>query len=175
MNFKPMTLPGAYLVELEPIADERGFFARSYCQKEFDERGLNSKLVQCNVSFNKKRGTLRGLHFQAAPHAEVKVVRCTRGAIWDVIVDLRPESPAFKKWEAVELTPNNLKMVYIPEGFAHGFQTLTENSEVNYQMSEYFRAESARGVRFDDDAFKIKWPDEAQRTISQKDLTYSPF
>lgn len=174
MIFKPLALAGACLVELEAIADDRGFFARSWCLKTFEESGLNSNLVQCNVSFNKKRGTLRGLHYQATPHAEVKLVRCTRGKIWDVIVDLRTASPTFKRWEAVELTPENLKMLYIPEGFAHGFQTLVDDTEVSYQMSEYYHPECSRGVRYDDPAFAIDWP-PMEQIISKRDLNYEPF
>ena len=158
MKFQPTPLAGAYLIELELLEDERGFFARSFCQNEFRAHGLDTALAQCNVSFNRKRGTLRGLHYQAEPHAEAKVVRCTRGAIWDVIVDLRKGSATARRWHAVELTADNRRALYIPAGFAHGFQTLAEDSEVLYQMSEFYHPESARGVRWDDPTLAIPWP-----------------
>ena len=136
--------------------------------------GLNPNIVQCNISFNNKKGTLRGMHYQVEPHAEAKLVRCTRGSIYDVIIDLRPESPGFTKWFFVELSAENRKMLYIPEGFAHGFQTLTDNTETFYQMSGFYFPESARGVRWDDPCFNIKWPED-NRIISQKDLEYPDF
>ena len=139
MMFQETKLPGVFEIDLELKCDERGFFARSWCQQEFEKQGLNSGLAQCSVSFNVKKGTLRGMHFQAAPSPETKVVRCTMGAIYDVVVDLRPESPAFKQWIGVELTPQNRHMVYVPEGCAHGFMTLQDESEVFYQMSEFYR------------------------------------
>ena len=172
MKFTETKLKGAYAVELEPIADERGFFARAWCQNEFAKHGLDSRLVQANISFNKSIHTLRGMHYQSEPHAEAKLVRCTRGALYDVIVDLRPASATFKQWVAVELSAENRTMLYIPEGFAHGFQTLAENTEVFYQMSEFFHPECARGVRWDDPAFKIVWPD-GNRVISEKDRSYA--
>src|SRR5438105_1043773 len=138
MEFIPTKLQGALIVELTRIADERGFFARTWCQKEFAERGLNPNLAQCSTSFNKLNGTLRGMHYQVAPHAEAKLVRCTMGAIYDVTIDLRPDSTTFMQWHAVELTAENRQMLYIPEGFAHGFQTLEDNTEVLYQMSEFY-------------------------------------
>ncbi len=171
MFFTETKLQGAFIIEPEPIEDERGFFARCWCKKEFEEHDLNPHLVQCNISFNKKKGTLRGMHYQVAPHEEAKLVRCTMGAIYDVIIDLRPESPTFKQWVAVELTALNRRMLYVPEGFAHGFQTLEDNTEVLYQMSEFYHSECARGVRWDDPAFGIKWPD-GNRIISVKDLQY---
>lgn len=174
MKFTETELKGAYIVELEPIQDERGFFCRSWCQKEFSERGLTSNLVQCNISFNLKKGTLRGMHYQAKPHEEAKLVRCTMGAIYDVIIDIRPESLTFKQWVAVELTPENRKMLYIPEGFAHGFQTLEDNTEVFYQMSEFYHPESARGLRWNDPAFGIKWEIE-NLTTSSKDKSYKDY
>lgn len=173
MIFTETKLKGAYVIELERIEDERGFFARSWCQKEFEEHGLNSRLVQCNISFNKKKGTLRGMHYQAGPYEEAKLVRCTRGAIYDVIIDLRPDSDTFKQWIAEELSAKNQKMLYIPEGFAHGFQTLENDSEVFYQMSEFYHPECARGVRWDDPTFRIIWPPDNKRIISTRDLDYS--
>jgi len=158
LKFQPTPLAGAYLIELELLEDERGFFARSFCQNEFRAHGLDTVVAQCNVSFNRKRSTLRGLHYQAEPHAETKVVRCTRGAIWDVIVDLRKGSATARRWHAVELTADNRRALYIPAGFAHGFQTLAENSEVLYQMSEFYHPESARGVRWNDPTLAIPWP-----------------
>jgi len=158
LKFAPTPLAGAYVVELERLQDERGFFARSFCQEEFRRHGLKPAIAQCNVSWNRRRGTLRGLHFQAAPHEEAKVVRCTRGAIWDVIVDLRKGSATARRWHAVELTADNRRALYIPAGFAHGFQTLAEDSEVLYQMSEFYHPESARGVRWDDPTLAIPWP-----------------
>ena len=156
--FTPTPLAKAYVLELERLEDDRGFFARSFCEKEFSEHGLNPRVVQCNVSYNLRRGTLRGLHYQAAPHEEAKLVRCTQGAIWDVIVDLRPGSTTYKRWHAEELSAHNRRALYVPEGFAHGFQTLTDDSELLYLMSEFFYADCARGLRWDDPAFGIPWP-----------------
>jgi len=170
--FKETKLKGAYIIEIEPIQDVRGFFARSFCQEEFMEHGLNKSIVQCNMSFNKKRGTLRGMHYQVAPHEEAKLVRCTKGSVYDVIIDLRPASPTYCQWVSVELSAENHRMLYIPEGFAHGFQTLEDNTEVFYQMSEFYHPESARGVRWDDPAFGIEWP-VAVNMISLKDISYS--
>lgn len=175
MKFTETKLKGAYIIEPKLITDERGFFARSWCQKEFTERGLNPNLVQCNISFNLKKGTLRGMHYQAKPHEEAKLVRCTMGAIYDVIIDIRSESPTFKQWVAVELTAENRKMLYIPEGMAHGFQTLLDNTEVFYQMSEFYHPELAGGVRWDDPVFQILWPEFNTRVISEKDLSYPGF
>jgi dTDP-4-dehydrorhamnose 3,5-epimerase len=175
VRFIETKLKGAYIIEVEPIEDERGFFARSWCQKEFIEHGLNSNLVQCNISFNRKQGTLRGMHYQAKPHEEAKLVRCTMGAIYDVIVDIYPDSPTFKQWVAVELTAENRKMLYIPGGMAHGFQTLVDNTEVFYQMSEFYYPQSAKGVRWDDPIFKIDWPENDQLVISDKDRSYPDF
>jgi dTDP-4-dehydrorhamnose 3,5-epimerase len=168
------SIPGVFIIELECHRDERGFFARTWCPREFEAHGLNPRLAQCSVSFNAKKGTLRGLHYQAAPHEEAKLVRCTRGAIFDVAVDLRPSSPAFHKWVAVELTADNRRMFYIPEGCAHGFQTLEENSEVFYQISQFHHPGSAHGVRWNDPAFKIDWPCEVV-TISRRDRSYADF
>ena len=158
MKFLPTALPGVLLVDIEAIEDERGFFARSFCREEFAAHGLTPDLVQCSVSWNRRKGTLRGMHFQAPPHEETKLVRCTSGAIFDVVVDLRADSAARHQWVGVELSAANRRAVYIPPGCAHGFQTLSDDSEVFYQMSEYYHAESARGVRFDDPAFGIAWP-----------------
>jgi len=171
MKFLETNLKGAYVIEIEPIVDHRGFFARSWCEQEFRDRGLNANLVQCNISFNLQKGTLRGMHYQSHPHEEAKLVRCTQGAIYDVIIDLRPVSPTFKQWFAVELSAANRQMIYIPEGFAHGFQTLEDNTEVFYQMAEFFHLESAQGIRWDDPAFRIKWIN-GSKVISQKDLSY---
>jgi len=174
VKFSPTALVGAYVIDIEPVADERGFFVRSWCREEFARRGLNPDLAQCSISFNKKRGTLRGMHYQAKPHEETKVVRCTRGAIYDVIVDLRPESSTFRKWIAVELSADNRRMLYIPAGLAHGFQSLTDDTEVFYQISAPYHPESARGARWNDPAFGIEWP-VAERVISDKDRQYPDF
>ena len=171
MIFGQTELPGAYIVELEKLEDERGYFARSWCQREFEAHGLDARLVQCNVSMNRKAGTLRGMHFQMPPFAEAKLVRCTRGALFDVIIDLRPDSPTFLKWFGIELTSDNGKMMYIPKGFAHGFLTLEDDTEVFYQMSEFYAPECARGVRWNDPLFGIKWP-RNKTVISARDATY---
>ncbi len=175
MIFNPTKLKGAYLIELEKREDERGFFARSWCQREFEAHGLNPRLVQCNISFNKKKGTLRGMHYQAPPYQEAKLIRCTAGAIYDVIIDLRQNSETYKEWIAVELTAENRKMLYVPEGFAHGFQTLMDNTEVFYQMSEFYIPPYSRGIRWNDPQFKIIWPEAEERVISLKDQTYPDF
>jgi len=172
MIFTETTLAGAYIIDLEKIEDERGFFARSWCEREFDAHGFDSRLVQCNVSFSKKRGTLRGLHYQAAPHEETKLVRCTKGSLFDVIVDLRKDSPTFLKWVGVKLTAANRRMLYIPKRFAHGFQTLENQTEIFYQMSEFFYQDAARGIRWDDPSIAVAWP-RAERTISKRDQAYT--
>ena len=174
MIFKETKLKGAYVIEINPIEDERGFFARSFCAKEFKEHGLNQNIAQCNISYNEKKGTLRGVHYQAAPHEEAKLVRCTMGAIYDVIIDLRPDSSTFKKWIGVELTKENRRMLYVPEGFAHGFQTLEDHTEVLYQMSEFHHPEWARGVRWNDPTFGIFWPVNVE-IISIGDQQYLDF
>ncbi|MBS0603530.1 MAG: dTDP-4-dehydrorhamnose 3,5-epimerase [Verrucomicrobia bacterium] len=171
MKFQPLSLTGAYLIEPEPIADERGCFARIFCRQQFQDKGLNPNLEQCSISFNHRKGTLRGMHFQKAPHAESKLVRCTKGVIYDVIIDLRVDSPTYKKWEAILLSAENRSMLYVPEGFAHGFQTLVDNTEVFYQISSPFVPECASGVRWNDPAFKIAWPEEVT-VISAKDQRY---
>jgi len=169
--FTETGLKGAYLIEPQTLDDERGCFARLWDKEVFEKHDLDSKLVQCNISFNIKKGTLRGMHFQAAPYEEKRLVRCTRGKIFDVIIDLRPESYSYKKWEGVELSDENYKMLYIPDGFAHGFQTLEDNTEVFYQISEFYRPEYSRGVRWDDKAFQIKWPLKPS-VISEKDQKF---
>ena len=168
MIFTETTLKGAYVIEAERKEDERGFFARTCCQEEFRARGLSPRVAQCSVSFNENKGTLRGMHYQVAPHQETKLVSCVRGAIYDVIIDLRPDSPTYCHWFAVDLSAENYKMLYIPEGFAHGFQTLEDTSEVFYQMSESYYPQAARGVRWDDPAFGIEWALEC-KVISAKD------
>ena len=154
MIFVETALRGAFLIEPERQKDERGFFARTWCQREFEAHGLNTQWVQCNLSFNRPKGVLRGMHYQAAPYAETKLIRCTMGAIYDVIIDLRPESSTFRQWMALDLTAEDRRMLLVPEGFAHGFQTLVEETEVFYQMSQFYAPEHARGVRWDDPAFK---------------------
>jgi dTDP-4-dehydrorhamnose 3,5-epimerase len=174
MIFTETKLKSSFLIEPEPRADERGFFARTWCQREFEAHGLQTQWVQCNISFNKKKGTLRGMHYQVAPYAEAKLVHCTRGAIYDVIIDLRCDSLTFKQWLGVKLTADNRQMLFIPEGFAHGFQTLEDDTEVFYQMSEFYAPEYAKGVRWDDSAFGISWP-SAERIISARDRSYPDF
>ena len=175
MIFTEIRLEGAYLVKPEKREDERGFFARGWCIKEAEAQGLAGAMVQSNISYNKKKGTLRGMHFQVNPHQEVKIVRCVRGAIFDVIVDLRPTSPTFCQWYGVELTQDNGYMLYVPENFAHGYQTLTDGAEVHYLVSEYYTPQAEQGVRFDDPAFAIKWPDVEHRIISLKDRQWADF
>ncbi len=174
MIFTGIRLGGSFVIDLERHEDERGFFARSWCHEEFEKRGLTARIVQCGVSFNRKRGTIRGMHYQVSPYAEAKLIRCTRGAIYDVVIDLRQGSPTFLQWEAVTLTEDNHRMVYVPEEFAHGFQTLQDNTEVIYQMSEPYRPEYARGVRWDDRLFDIRWP-EGARIISERDRSFPDF
>lgn len=173
MKFVETKIPGVVIIEIERKQDERGFFARSWDDKISAETGCSMHTVQCNISFNLKAGTLRGMHYQDEPYAEPKIVRCTRGSVYDVTLDLRPDSKTFKQWVSVELSAENRRMIYIPKGCAHGFQTLEDATEVFYQMGEYFHPECARGISFDDPAFNIIWP-EATRIISEKDLSY-PF
>jgi dTDP-4-dehydrorhamnose 3,5-epimerase len=170
--FTETALGGAFTIDVEPIADERGFFARTWCQRELDARGLDARVVQCSVSFNLHPGTLRGLHYQAAPHEEVKLVRCTAGAIFDVIVDLRTGSPTFARHFGVVLSARNHRMLYVPKGFAHGFQTLEPETEVAYQMSEFYHPDLACGVRWDDPALGIEWPPADKRIMNERDRTY---
>lgn len=175
MIFTPTPLAGAFIVEVEPQADERGLFARTFCAEEFARHGLCASFPQCSTSFNHKAGTLRGLHYQAAPHAEAKLVRATAGAIFDVIVDLRAGSQTHRAWFGVELTATNRRALYIPEGLAHGFQTLADGAEVFYQISRPYVPEAARGARWDDPAFGISWPPAAARTISDRDRNWPDF
>jgi dTDP-4-dehydrorhamnose 3,5-epimerase len=172
--FRETKLPGAFLIEPVKAEDERGSFTRTFCRREFEEHGLNSQVAQCSVSFNKCKGVLRGMHFQTAPFAEAKLVRCIAGSIYDVIIDLRPASATFKQYFSVELSARNQTMLYVPEHFAHGFQTLENESAVFYQISQFYSAEHARGVRWDDPAFDIVWP-PGERTINQRDRSYSDF
>jgi len=174
MNFCETKIRGAFEIHPEFLNDERGFFARTWCKREFEAQGLTSQLAQCNISYNKIKGTLRGMHYQEAPHAEEKLVRCTRGAIYDVVVDLRPDSPTFKEWAGVVLDPEKRNMLFVPTGCAHGFLTLEDEAEVLYQMSEFYNAGASRGVRWDDPAFQIAWP-ESVRVISERDRTYPDF
>jgi len=168
MRFTETRLKGAYIIEIVPMEDERGFFARSWCQKEFSAHGLNSDFAQCNISFNKEKGTLRGMHYQVEPHAETKLVRCTAGAIYDVIIDLRSESSTFRQWFGTELTAQNHKMLYIPKGFAHGFQTMESNCELLYSHTELYSPKHEGGVRYDDPVIGISWPLETM-DVSARD------
>jgi dTDP-4-dehydrorhamnose 3,5-epimerase len=174
MIFTATQLDGAFVMDLERKSDERGFFARTFCVDEFRAHGLNPAVAQCSISFNRHRGILRGLHWQASPHAEVKVVRCTAGAVHDVIVDLRPGSATFRRYAAFELTAANRRALYIPEGFAHGFMTLAEDSEVLYQMSVPFAPDAARGARWNDPAFGIVWP-EIEPVLNPRDRSWPDF
>ncbi|MBZ0154772.1 MAG: dTDP-4-dehydrorhamnose 3,5-epimerase [Alphaproteobacteria bacterium] len=174
MIFRETKLKGAFIIEPERIRDERGYFARTWCRREFESRGLNPRLVQCNISYTRSRGTLRGMHYQEEPYGEAKLVRCIRGELYDVIIDLRPGSPTYREWLPVTLAEGNGRMLYIPEGFAHGFLTLQDNTEVFYQMSEFYRPEYARGVRWDDPAFGIRWPVEV-KAISERDACYPDY
>jgi dTDP-4-dehydrorhamnose 3,5-epimerase len=174
MIFVETPLKGAFVIEPEPIEDERGLFARTWCRRELEARGLDTRIAQCNTSFNKRKGTLRGMHYQVPPAAETKHVRCIRGSLYDVIIDLRPSSPTVGRYFAVTLTAENRKSLYVPAGFAHGFQTLEDGTEVFYQMSVPYSAANARGVRWDDPAFGIRWPDD-DRTILERDRKYPDF
>jgi len=168
MKFLKTALKGAYIIELEAAEDERGYFSRTFCRREFAEQGLNYEVAQCSISYNARRGTLRGMHYQVEPHREAKLVHCVGGSLYDVIVDLRPESDTYCRWIGVELSPLKRRLLYVPEGFAHGFQTLEDNTTVYYQISEFYAPQSARGVRWDDPAFGIKWP-LSNPIISEKD------
>jgi dTDP-4-dehydrorhamnose 3,5-epimerase len=172
--FRSTDIGCAWVIEPERLEDERGFFARTWDPEEFAQRGLNTELAQCSISYNRARGTLRGLHYQAAPYQEAKLVRCTAGAIFDVVVDLRPDSPTFRDWFGVELSPENRLATYVPEGCAHGFLTLDDDSEVHYQISQSYMPEAAKGVRWDDPAFAISWPGEVV-VINDRDRSYPDF
>lgn len=175
MLFIETKLKGAFVIELEKYSDDRGFFSRAWCQKEFKEQGINSQFVQANIGFSKNSGTIRGIHYQIAPFEEAKLVRCIRGAIFDVVLDLRPELPSFKQWFGVELSDENRKMLYVPEGCAHGYQTLVDNTEVFYQVSQVYSPESERGIRWNDPEFDIEWPIDEDLVISEKDQNWSDF
>lgn len=175
MLFSETTLPGSFLISLDPREDERGFFARVFCEREFRDRGLESRVAQCSISSNRRKHTLRGMHWQAAPYAETKVIRCTRGSIFDVMIDLRRNSPTFLRHYGVVLSDVNRKMVYIPEGFAHGFLTLQEDTEVFYQMSQFYSPDHARGARWNDPAFGIAWPVTTGLTMHHRDRSYPDF
>lgn len=174
MKFTETNIPGAYVLDLEPITDERGFFARTFCKDEFAAHGLTTEIAQCNRSLSTERGTLRGLHYQVAPHQEAKLVHCMRGRFFDVCLDLRPDSPTSTQWTGVELSAENRRALFVPEGCAHGFLTLEDNTEIYYQISASYAPEAQRGVRYDDPAFGIEWPDEI-RHIKDRDAQYPDF
>ena len=174
MQFEPTGLDGAWLIRLDPMRDSRGFFARTFCVKEFGTRALETRFPQHSMSCSDQKGTLRGMHFQRAPHAEVKLLRCLSGSIWDVIIDLRPGSPTFRQWRGFELSGANQDQLYIPKGFAHGFQTLSDNAQVNYLISEFHAPVAASGIRYDDPSFGIVWPLPIT-AIADKDLNWPEF
>jgi dTDP-4-dehydrorhamnose 3,5-epimerase len=174
MNFGATTIPGTFLISPQRFEDERGFFARTFCVRELADRRIDGTVVQQSVSFNHRRGTLRGMHYQAAPHLENKFVSCSQGGIYDVVLDLRPDSPTFKKWQAFTLTSENLLTLFIPAGCAHGFITIQDSAVVRYDISSFYVPEASRGVRFDDPAFGIEWP-EPPSVISPRDLEFPPF
>jgi dTDP-4-dehydrorhamnose 3,5-epimerase len=174
VRFTETPIAGAYIIDIEPLEDERGFFARNWCRQELEALGLNTGVAQCSTSYNKRRGTLRGMHYQIKPYAETKLVRCVRGSIYDVILDIRPSSPTYKEWFALELTSGNHRTLYIPEDLAHGFQTLEDDTEVYYQISEIYQPDYSRGIRWNDSAFKIRWPIE-QQVMSERDLSFPDF
>jgi dTDP-4-dehydrorhamnose 3,5-epimerase len=175
MVFKETRLKNAFIIELEKIVDDRGFFSRAWCQKEFEAKGLNSNVVQCNLAFNISKGTLRGMHYQIAPHEEAKIVRCIRGKVYDVIIDLRPESATYLQWIGVELSSKNRKMLYVPEKFAHGYLTLADNTELFYQVSHFYAPESESGFRWNDPTINIKWPQTNGLIITDKDKNWPDF
>jgi dTDP-4-dehydrorhamnose 3,5-epimerase len=175
VNFTETELAGAFVIDLEPVEDARGFFGRAWSEQEFAERGLETRIVQCNLSFNERRGTLRGMHLQRPPHAEVKTIRCIRGRLYDVIIDLRHDSPTFRRWTGVELSADNRRMLYIPHGFAHGLQTLEDDTETFYLVSEAYEPAAEDGVRWDDPAFGIEWPLGRPTAISDKDASWPDF
>ena len=174
MIFTPTRLQGAVLVDIERREDERGFFARTWCAREFAEHGLSTELAQCSLSYSARSGTLRGMHFQRPPHEEEKLVRCVCGAIWDVVIDLRPASPTYRQWQGFELSAANRRALYIPKGFAHGFQTLADDTEVAYQISAFYAPAAADGVRYDDPAFAIAWP-HPMTALSPRDRAWPDF
>lgn len=174
MKFTPTPLEGACVIELQQLTDERGFFARQWCQHEFEAQGLTACIAQANVSYNHTAGTLRGMHYQVAPHQESKLVRCTAGAIYDVIVDLRKDSETYLQWFGVELTSENRKMLFVPEDFGHGFQTLADHTEVTYQVSEFYTPGAEQGLRYNDPAINIEWPRPVS-VISEKDAGWDNF
>lgn len=174
MIFTKTKLNGAYIIDIEKREDDRGFFARTFCADEFEKNGLENKFVQSNMSFNNKKGTLRGMHFQKSPFEEDKLVRCTKGSIFDVIIDLRKDSPTYKEWIGVELTEKNSRALFIPKGFAHGYLTLEDNSEINYLVTQFYTPNSDSGVRFNDPAFNINWP-ITPKSISDKDKNHPDF
>ncbi len=174
MKFLPTKFEGAWGIALNELTDERGFFARTFCSETLRSKGLEGQFPQHSMSYSRHRGTLRGLHFQRAPHAEVKIVRCLRGKIWDILLDLRPESPTYRQWEAFELSSDNRLQLYVPKGFAHGFQALTDDVEVSYLISEPFAPDAACGVRYDDTAFGIAWPLPVT-SMSDKDRKWPKF
>lgn len=169
MKFSETKLKGAFIIEPEKIEDRRGFFARMWCQNEFEAHGLKPNFVQINLSFNKSRGIIRGLHYQTTPYEEAKLFRCTSGAIYDVIIDLRPESPTYLEWAGFELTGDNRKMLYVPENFANGYQALSDNAEVIYLVSQFYSPDSEKGIRYNDPAFNIEWPQIDDLVVSEKD------
>jgi dTDP-4-dehydrorhamnose 3,5-epimerase len=175
MNFRETEIAGAFVIELERIEDDRGFFARTFCRRELHEHGLATEIAQANTAFNKRKGTLRGMHYQASPYEEAKLVRCTRGAVYDVIVDLRSGSPSFQRWISVELTADNDTTLYVPKGVAHGYQTLEDDTETSYLMSSFYEPDAGRGVRWDDPAFAIDWPDTEERTMNERDRSWPDF
>lgn len=175
MIFTETAIRGAFIIDIEKQEDHRGFYGRAWCEKEFDAHGLTTRFVQANISFTKERGTMRGLHYQAAPHLDAKLIRCTRGAIYDVIIDLRPTSPTFKQWFAIDLTAENRRMLYVPVLFAHGFQTLEDDTEVFYPVSEVYSPECEQGIRWNDPEFGIIWPDPHNLVISDKDQSWPDY
>ena len=175
MIFTATTIADAFIIDLETRSDERGFFARAFCRREFEQHGLNPEVAQCNLSLSVRAGTLRGMHFQVPPHEEAKLIRCTQGALYDVALDLRPDSVSYLRWVGVELTAENRRLLYVPEGCAHGFQTLLPNTEVFYQLSSAYAPEAEGGYRWDDEAFGIEWPEAADRTISERDVQWPDY
>lgn len=174
MKFFETELRGAFIIDIEERSDERGFFARGFCRKELEEHGLNGNIVQANISYNKIRGTLRGMHYQKHPYEENKLIRCTRGALYDVIIDLREDSATYKKWIGVELTQSNHRTLYVPEGFAHGFITLEDDTEATYMVTQFYSPSSESGLRWNDPEFNIQWPVEPV-VISEKDRNHPDY